>query len=312
MSAGPDGTSVLRADQVAWADQPLLAEPVIVEPDQQEDENRQTRAAQRQQWAQVLVLAVYAVVVALGIAWHEPWADEAQAWLLARDQGFWRLMLHTVRYEGSPGLWHALLWVLTRAHVSYFGMHWVAGAIALAGVYVLLRWSPFPLILKILLPFGFWLAYQDAVVARSYVLYAILAFPAAAILRSMTRDQAPADRGKLMWLAVLLGLMANLSIHGFVASLGFAIVALVLLRRKTRAGLLVNKTAPAVVLCCFWLFAMATTVPPSDIDFGSGKNVERSAEKIWATLGSTEAKKQLASRGAADVRPWRARPRSAG
>jgi hypothetical protein len=308
LSAGPDGTSVLRADRVAWADEGLLAEPILVEPDQQEDESRQTRAAQRQQWAQVLVLAAYTVVVALGIAWHEPWADEAQAWLLARDQGFWRLMLHTVRYEGSPGLWHAFLWALTRAHVSYFGMHWVAGAIALAGVYVLLRWSPFPLILKILLPFGFWLAYQDAVVARSYVLYAILAFPAAAILRGMTRDQTPADRGKLIWLGVLLGLMANLSIHGFVASLGFAIVALVLLRRKARAGLLVSKMAPAVVLSCFWLFAMATTIPPSDIDFGSGKNVERSAEKIWATLGSTEAKKQLASRGSADVRPGELAP----
>ncbi|HEY1498924.1 MAG TPA: hypothetical protein VGF88_05055 [Acidobacteriaceae bacterium] len=303
-----DSETVLRADPVVWADQAMSLAPSITEEEQQQDETRQARAAERQQWAQVLVLAGYAAVVAVGIAWHEPWADEAQAWLLARDQGFWHLMLHAVRYEGSPGLWHAFLWALTRAHVSYFGMHWVAGAIAVAGVYVLLRWSPFPLILKILLPFGFWLAYQDAVVARSYVLYAILAFPAAAILRGMTRDQTPADRGKLIWLAVLLGLMANLSVHGFVASLGFAIVALVLLRRKTRGGLSVSKTYPAVLLCCFWLFAMATTFPPSDINFGSGKNVERSTEKIWATLGSAEAKKQFASQGTADVRPGELAP----
>jgi hypothetical protein len=127
-------------------------------------------------WIESAVLAGYSVVVALGIAWHEPWADEAQAWLLARDEPFWHLMLHAIRYEGTPGLWHALLWVLTRLHVSYIGMHWVAGAFAAVGVFVLLRWSPFPLVLRLLFPFGFWLAYQNAVVARGYILFAMLAF----------------------------------------------------------------------------------------------------------------------------------------
>jgi hypothetical protein len=303
-----DSPGLLRADPVVWPNEPVAVVPAVPEEEQQQDDVPQARAAQRQQWGQLFALVVYAAVVAVGIAFHEPWADEAQAWLLARDQGFWQLMLHSLRYEGSPGLWHAFLWVLARAHVSYTGIHWVAGIVALAGVYVLLRWSPFPLILKILLPFGFWLAYQDAVVARSYVLYAILAFPAAAILRSVTRDQVPASRGRLIWLALLLGLMANLSVHGFIASLGFAIVAFVLLRRKARVGLPVSKIAPSILLACFWLFAVATAFPPSDINFGSGKNMERSAEKIWATLGSTEARKQLLSMGVANVRPGELAP----
>ena len=279
----------------------------MVEDSRQTEERRQ-RAAQRQQWVQAAVLAGYALVVALGIAFHEPWADEAQAWLLARDQGFWHLILHSLRYEGTPGLWHALLWVLARLHTSYTGMHWVSGAIAVAGVYVLLRWSPFPLILRALLPFGFWLAYQDSVVARSYVLYAILAFPAAAILRGMNRDDAPAEQSKLLWIAILLGLIANLSVHGFIASMGFAIVALALLHRKSRAGMRAGKTVPALVLCCFWLFAVATVFPPSDIDFVSGRNLQHSAEKIWAKLGSQEAKRQLADEGAAAIRPGELAP----
>lgn len=256
------------------------------------------------------VLAGYAAVVALGIAWHEPWADEAQAWLLARDQGWWHLMAHAMRYEGSPGLWHSLLWVLIRLHVSFVGMHWVSGAIAAAGVLVLLRYAPFPLILRILFPFGFWLAYQNAVVARSYVLFAVLAFSAAALLRSMARDEVAADRRKLVGLAVLLGLMANLSLHGFVASLGFAIVALAILRRRARAGTPTRKAMPALVLCCFWVIAVATTVPPSDVSFAAGKNLERSTEKVWASLGDQEAKAQLAADQSttSDVRPGELAP----
>lgn len=251
-------------------------------------------------------------VVGVGIFWHEPWADEAQAWLLARDNHFWHLMLHAIRYEGSPGLWHALLWVLARLHVSYAGMHWVSGMIAAAGIYVLLRWSPFPLVLRILFPFGFWLAYQDAVVARSYVLFAVIAFSAAAMVRRMSQRPAgaPIRWPVLTVLALLLGLMANISVHGFVASLGFAIVVWVLLRRRGGALKRADWLIPATVLGCFWLFAVVTTFPPSDVDFAAGKNLERSVDKIEAAFGSRDAKAQLQAErsGTSDVRPGELAP----
>ncbi len=302
------GNAVLRADRVEWAEETTLGPELVLVEKEREQERRQDRAAQPEQLIKLLVLAGYAAVVALGIAWHEPWADEGQAWLLARDQGFWHLMLHSLRYEGSPGLWHALLWVLVRGHVGYAGMHWVSGVIAVGGIYVFLRWSPFPLILNILLPFGFWLAYQDAVVARGYVLYAILAFTAAAILRGMIPEYEPADRGRLICLGVLLGLMANLSVHGFVASVGFAVVALAALRRKARAGFPVRKAMAAVLLCCFWLLAVVTAFPPSDIDYILDRNPQHTAEKIWARLGNQDAKKQLAAKEGTDVRPGELTP----
>jgi hypothetical protein len=285
--------------------------PVIAADSRFNDERRVLRRATRQQTAELLAWLGYIAVVATGIAWHEAWADEAQAWLLARDNGFWHLMLHAVRYEGSPGLWHALLWGLVRLHVGYVGMHWVSGAIAAAGVYVFLRWSPFPLVLRILLPFGFWLAYQDAVVARSYVLYAVLAFSAAAILRRISqRDHsAPIRWPALTGLAVLLGLMANISVHGFVASLGFAIVGWVLAGRFP-SGRRADWVIPAVLLGCFWVFAVVTTFPPSDVDFPAGKNLERSIDKIEAGFGSQQAKAELrASKSTtSEVRPGELTP----
>lgn len=242
-------------------------------------------------WVESAVLAGYAGVVALGVACHESWSDEAQAWLLARDHSWWGLMAHAIRYEGSPGLWHSLLWVLTRIDVSFAGMHWVAGAIAVAGAFALLRWSPFPLVLRVLFPFGFWLAYQDAVVARSYVLFAVLAFPAAAILRAGVMHGLTKRR---VWaLAALLGLMANLSVHGFVASLGFAVVAAVLLRRQRKVGVGVRAAAAAVLLWCFWAVAVLTTLPPNDVNFAAGTNFDKSKEHLLAGIGDAHAKAQL-------------------
>lgn len=36
---------------------------------------------------EVSVLLLYLAVVAIGLVAHEPWFDEAQAWLAARDAG---------------------------------------------------------------------------------------------------------------------------------------------------------------------------------------------------------------------------------
>ncbi|HEX4007653.1 MAG TPA: hypothetical protein VHX60_15875 [Acidobacteriaceae bacterium] len=263
--------------------------PVLVEHPKRRGSAQPGGQARPWTWVEGVVLAGFALVVAIGLSWHEPWADEAQAWLLARDSGWWTMMAHSIRYEGSPGLWHSLLWVLAHAHVGYTGMRWIAGGIAAAGVYLLLRYSPFPLILRILLPFGFWLAYQDAVVARSYVLFGVLAFGAATLIRGMSEE--PAQRrwglGKWIGLAVVLGLMANLSVHGFVASVGFAVVAAMVARRRggTRAAWL----APALIVACFWAIAVMTTIPPPDLNFQAGASLNHAAEKLWASAGDRQA-----------------------
>lgn len=282
-----DGSSA-RNLPAAWPS-PSARGPRLVPPTAK-DERRILRRATLQQNVEFAVWIGYMAVVAVGIFWHEPWADEGQAWLLARDNGFWHLLFHAIRYEGSPGLWHALLWALARLHVSYTGMRWVSGAIAAAGIYVFLRWSPFPLILRILLPFGFWLAYQDAVVARSYVLFAVIGFSAAAILRDATVTRL--TRKKLLALALLLGLMANISAHGFVISFGFALATLAVWRRQSRTKP-IRIAVPAAVLCCFWIFVVATVFPPSDVDFPAGRHLQMSTQRIWAMLGSQKAKAEL-------------------
>src|SRR6516162_6527953 len=112
-------------------------------------------AEQRSFKLAALQLGAYGTVVALAIYRHEPWADEAQSWLLARDSSLLQLWTNRLHYEGTPGLWQTLLFVLTRFRLPYTLMNIVSGLLGCAGVWVLIRRSPFPAALRVLLPFTF-------------------------------------------------------------------------------------------------------------------------------------------------------------
>ena len=210
-------------------------------------------------WPEWTALSIYAALVAFAIPYHEPWADEAQAWQLARSLSLPTLFQSYIRYEASPGLWHFLLWILIRAHVSYTGLHWICGAIAVTATAVLVFKSPFPRYLKLTLPFTVFLLFQYAVVARSYVLVPILLYLIALFWK----------RNPLV-LALLLGLLGNVALHASVISGGLAIVYLI---EQIRSGGIKDplRMRPyllgALILCSLWAFALWTAWPTRDNAF---------------------------------------------
>jgi hypothetical protein len=220
-------------------------------------------------------LLLYCAVVGLGIHQHVPWVDESQAWMLAREVSLPTLLGHGLHYEGTPGLWHCLLKLFQLLHLSFTAARWIAGGIAASGVAVLLAYAPFPRMIRLLLPFSFFLAYQDAVIARSYVLFAVFAFTAAALLRSA--------RPRPLRLAVVLGLMANISLHALIASLSLAIVAVGLWRHRLPKDS--RRFAGLLLLAFFWAGAVTSMAPARDVDFSAGNNVWRSLAKVANDLG---------------------------
>lgn len=163
-----------------------------------------------------VLLAAYAVLLAVAVARHEPWFDEAQAWLLARDAGVADLFARLLRYEGTPGLWHALLLAPAKLGLPYAAMAVVGAAAALAGGALLALRSPFPLWLRAGLLASFPLGYQYAAVARSYVLLPPLLFALAA-LHDRRHDRIGLH-------ALLLGLTASTSVHGLLIAGSIAAV----------------------------------------------------------------------------------------
>jgi hypothetical protein len=166
----------------------------------------------------VSVLTVWSALVAVLLPYHEPWFDEAQAWLIARDTNPVELVTRVIRYEGTPALWHLLLMVPAKLGMPYFSLNVISAVIALAGVAVFLRFAPFPWPLRAVLPFTYFLFYQYAVVARSYCLIPLLLFSLAALYRYKT--------ARICSFTALLCLLANVSLQGSLVAGGILVVHL--------------------------------------------------------------------------------------
>lgn len=202
----------------------------------------------------------YCVVVSVAVLRHEPWADEAQAWLMARDLPLIQMIVSEMRYEGTPSLWHLLLWVMTRLGLPYESMSWVSAALAMAGAAYLLFKAPFPRPMRYAIAASFWILYQYAVIARQYVLVPLLTFVAA--------DLFARAREKTYRFTVVLVLLALTSVHGAVMAVAFASAYAVhvirdwklldgqTLRRQIYAGMMFSGT---LLLIAVQLF------PPKDL-----------------------------------------------
>jgi hypothetical protein len=232
-------------------------------------------------WRDFAVWAAYCAMLALAIPWHEPWRDEAQAWLLARELSIPQLLFHALRYESHPILWYLVLWLPTHLHLSYASIGWISGTISAAGVYVLLRWAPFPFYLRAVLPFTFFLAFQFAVVARSYCLFPLLCFLIAQEYRKL--------HPRPVWMAVLLSLLANISAHGTLVACCFALAYAWMLYRRRAAIALPAKN----IVCAAGIFGLAVLLvaiavrPPADL----------------ATVAAPTVTKALRFAGKADASP---------
>jgi hypothetical protein len=215
----------------------------------------------RPRWPEWGTLFLYAALVAFAIPYHEPWVDEAQAWQLARSLSLASLFRTYIRYEGAPGLWHFLLWMMIRIHISYAGLHWICGAIATAAMGLLLFKSPFPRYLKLSLPFTYFLLFQYAIVARNYVVVPLLLF-----LAAMAWRKSPVR------LALALGLVANASLHAAVISGGLAAIYAIEQFRDREIKSLNHRRKlffSALLLLVFYTFAIWTAWPPRDLILSS-------------------------------------------
>ena len=169
-------------------------------------------------WLTHLVLLIYIVLISVTISKHEPWADEAQAWLLARDSNPFDLLFKNLRYEGHPPLWYLILMIPSKI-LPYRTISVISAIIAISGVCILLYRSSFPKIVRLLLPFSYFVFYQYGVIARSYVLVPILLFAIARIYSDKT--------AKIYQFVILVCLLANVSVFSTLIALSIMLIHLI-------------------------------------------------------------------------------------
>jgi hypothetical protein len=159
---------------------------------------------------------VYVSALAVSVAHHEPWADEAQNWLVSRDSSWWQLISERMHYESVPPLWHSIEWIAAHwFHAPYGAISWIGAAFAVVGCFIFLRYAPFPLPLKVAFPFTFYMLFQYAVVTRVYILFPLAAFLAAHAYRT--------QRSRPILVAAALGLLALVCSQALMLSIGLAV-----------------------------------------------------------------------------------------
>ena len=203
----------------------------------------------------VLALACFTAWVLVVGSHHEPWFDEAQSWLLARDNSLWTLLADRLRYEGSPGLWHVVLWFAIRAGLPYSQIHLIPAAFAVAGVAVVLWRAPFPALLRVGLLASYFFGYQLSVLARSYCMELLLVPLAACCFAD--RVERP------LRYVILIGLLGNTNTYSLAAA---GVMGLELTWQIWRAGQLFQARYASALLvgAAMGLFAVWTVWQPHD------------------------------------------------
>ena len=121
------------------------------------------------------ILLLYIILVFIVGYHHEPWGDEAQCWLIARDNSFLNIFFNNTKYEGHPFLWFFIERMFINTHIAnsielYRWKFVLPLFFSAIGVYFFLFKSKFPLIIKCLIPFTYYIFYQNGVITRSHSL----------------------------------------------------------------------------------------------------------------------------------------------
>lgn len=221
----------------------------------------------------VITLIIYLLGVCTVSFFHEPWFDEAQSWAIARSGTIKEILFEIPHYEGHPPLWHLILapfaklgapYELSLAAVNIFFM-----TLAVA---VLLFKSPFPKLIRCLLPFNFFLFYQYGVVSRPYCILVLAIFLAAVCYKN--RNEHPVKY------LLCLALMCAVHSYGLIIAGCLCIVWLIEIFTEYKksgkiAGIL--KDRRCWLMFCLLIFAMlvmAAIVPDENVYLGGKMSSE--------------------------------------
>ena len=208
-----------------------------------------------------LLTAIYFALIMWGIIHHEPWRDEARVWLIS-EEGI-KVILEEAKYEGTPVLWHLLVYILIALNLSYKSMFILHGLIAVIAVSIFLFYSPFSNFTKIAFIFSYYMAYEYAVIARNYNITILLLFLIGAIYKD--RFKRPLLYGALIFL------LFNTNTHSlFIAGYLFLLYSFEVLIENREKSL--KKFLPVIIMALGGIAAFVQIMPSGDVGTKMGQH----------------------------------------
>ena len=146
---------------------------------------------------------IYMLIICVSSMFHEAWADEAQAWLIARDLSPWGI-IKQMRFEGHSCMWHFMLLPFAKLGLPFDWIKIIP--IISAGItgYLVLKKSPFNRLTKLCILFSSTFLYYMPVIVRPYSLLPLMI----TIISIMNKDK----RKYQILYGVVLAVIANIHI----------------------------------------------------------------------------------------------------
>ena len=215
---------------------------------------------------------------------HEPWADEAQAWLLARDTTIPELLQNYMGYEGSPALWHLILKAFIAIGWKYEYYYVIPILFSAIGVAILEFKTKIPLIFKITIPFTYYIFYQYSIVARSYCLL----FPTLMYLATIYNKKTEKPILFGIGIAILLSISAHTCILAATISFIYGLQVLKLtynyIKKKDSIRLKLLIKNWIIIFVLFSLFLVTAYYVRTPADHVEFRNIEYRQWKYFITI----------------------------
>jgi hypothetical protein len=216
------------------------------------------------------------------VFFHEYWRDETQSYLTVRNSHSLSELFFNSRYDGHPSLWFLFLYAIKFISPT-IGMIKILHLV-FAGItgWLILRFSTFSILQKILLIFGYFFFYEYAFIARNYaqgVLFIMLFctfYP--------KRHESPLF---IMLLAVfVVGAMLSNFYSFFIGLSLFGLLAYeFLFFRQPNTPVWPSIISLGIMASAMMLFIVDTR-PPSDYGYAQSWNMQMDVGRIGAAFAN--------------------------
>ena len=191
---------------------------------------------------------------------HELWGDEIHSWNIAKASLSFFDLLSNTRYEGHPPIWYVMLWSISKLTHDPVALQFLNLIISCAIVFIILFYSPFPIIIKALIPFGYFFIFEYSILSRNYAISILIAFCICIIIHKDFKK-------KIAVYYVLLFLLSNTHLLSLLLAASFHLYFLLQLKEQHKKyKLLLLHSFIAIVV---FLPAVYFIFPPADSSLGT-------------------------------------------
>ena len=174
----------------------------------------------------ILIILIFVILAILVAQTHEPWSDEAQSFLIARDNSLKEIIYYS-KFEGTLPLWFIIIKIFILLGGKYETFYILPILFSAIGLYIFEFKVKAPKIIKILLPFTYFIFYQYTIVVRSYCLI----FPCLMAICSIYKKREE----KQMLYFILMFILMSICSYSFIIAGSFYLIDILCFVKKLKA-----------------------------------------------------------------------------